>query len=226
MSSIYNKKYISTTYKDNKSEYPEKFCKKLFGSYPTTVKILDLGCGNGHITEEINKLGFDVTGVDINPPSGKRYVTADISKPLSMFKDSTFDIVFSKSVIEHLREPDHMVNEVYRILKRGGIFICMTPSWKHSYKEEFYIDHTHYTPFTRYSLETICELSGFESECDYFWQLPLIWKYSALHILRVLLNIFNLPYKPFSKYDLWSSDINKIIRFSKEPLLICKARKK
>jgi ubiquinone/menaquinone biosynthesis C-methylase UbiE len=228
MSSIYNKNYISTTYKDKKSSYPKKFCKQIFGKYPKTANILDLGCGNGHITEEIRQLGFDVTGVDINPPKGKhplQYVTADITKQISVIKDNTFDIVFSKSVIEHLREPDHMVNEAYRILKPGGIFICMTPSYKHSYEESFYIDHTHYTPFTRYSLETICELSGFESSCKYLYQLPLIWKFPILHVLRRLLNILRLPYKPFSEWDWWSSEINKIIRFSKEPLLLCVANK-
>jgi SAM-dependent methyltransferase len=227
MSSIHNKNYINVTYKDKKTKYPAKFCRQIFSQYETNSKILDVGCGNGDITIEILNMGFDVTGIDLGESScpKDRFIKVDLQNEKYPFPDNHFDIIFSKSVIEHLREPDHMVDEIYRVLKPGGIFICLTPSWKHSYKEQFYIDHTHVTPFTRHSLKTICELSGFESECDYFWQLPMIWNYPILHILRVLLNIFNLPYKPFSKYDLWSPSINKIIRFSKEPLLICKARK-
>jgi hypothetical protein len=101
----------------------------------------------------------------------------------------------------------------------------MTPSWKHSFKEQFYIDHTHYTPFTRYSLETICKLSGFKPSCKYFYQLPLIWKTPILHILRTILNTLQLPYKPFSKWNWWPSEVNKVIRFSREAMLICKAKK-
>ena len=46
MSSIFNKKYVSTTYKGNKSSYPEKFCKHLFSEFPKESKLLDVGCGN------------------------------------------------------------------------------------------------------------------------------------------------------------------------------------
>ena len=227
MSSIHNKNYLKVTYKGKKSKYPGKFCKYLFEKhYPKSCKILDLGCGNGEFTEEIKKLGYKVKGTDINPPKGKKYKKVDLYIEQTPWKDNSFDVIFSKSVIEHFRDPDLLVNEAYRLLKPGGVFICMTPSWKHSYKEQFYIDHTHYTPFTRHSLETICELSNFEkSECNYFYQLPLLWKFPILHILRRMLNLFNLPYKPFSKRDWWPVETNKIIRFSKEPMLICKAVK-
>ena len=226
MSSIHNKNYLNITYKNKASKYPEKFCKHLFKDYSRSSKILDLGCGTGEFTEEISKLGYDVKGVDINPPEGDKYETTDLSCEKTPWEDESFDIIFSKSVIEHFRDPDKLVNEAHRLLKPGGIFICMTPSWKHAYKEQFYIDHTHYSPFTRHSLETICELSGFKtSECDYFYQLPLLWKIPPLHVFRFFLNLLNLPYKPFSKKDWWPTEINKIIRFSKEAMLICKAVK-
>ena len=227
MSSIHNKNYINVTYKGKKSSYPEKFCKHLFDrKFIKTSKILDLGCGNGEFTEEISKLGFETFGVDINPPKGKNYKKADLVFDKAPWPDNTFDVIFTKSVIEHFRNPDILINEAYRLLKPEGVLICMTPSWKHSYKEQFYIDHTHYTPFTRHSLETICELSNFKNiDCDYFYQLPFLWKFPILHIFRRMLNLFNLPYKPFSKRDWWPVETNKVIRFSKEPLLICKAVK-
>jgi|TARA_R110000824_G_scaffold89208_1_gene218939 SAM-dependent methyltransferase len=227
MSSINNKNYINITYKNKKTEYPAKFCHELFSKYDSNSKILDVGCGNGDFTTELQLMGFDVHGIDMveASPLGERFVKVDLQKDIYPFPDDSLDIVFSKSVIEHLRDPDHMVDEVYRILKPSGVFICMTPSWKHSYKEQFYIDHTHVTPFTRHSLETICELSGFEPQCSYFYQLPLLWKYPILNIFRRILNLFNLPYKPFSQYNLWPLEINKVIRFSREPMLLCVAKK-
>jgi hypothetical protein len=95
----------------------------------------------------------------------------------------------------------------------------MCPSWKHSYKEAFYIDHTHVTPFTKFSLKTACELSGFKSKCHYFYQLPLLWKFPILNIFRRLISVLPLPYRPFDEV-IWSDSVNKMIRFSKEAMLI------
>ncbi len=231
MSSIFNQKYIEITYKEKKSDYPIKFCQHLIDLYkiPKGSKILDIGCGDGSFSEAFEKLGMTVTGIDISEASNGKIISKVIkhdltNKPYPIFSD-TFDYVFSKSVVEHLREPNILIDEAYRVLKSGGVFLCLAPSWKHSYKESFYIDHTHVTPFTRHSLETACELSGFESDCNYLYQLPLLWKYPCLHIGRRLLNVLSLPYRPFSKVK-WSDKINKMVRFSKEAMLICKAIKK
>jgi SAM-dependent methyltransferase len=227
MSSIYKKEYISITYKGAKSSYPEKFCKYIFSDFSKDSKILDVGCGNGDFTLEISKLGFGVYGIDIGEENklGDKFVKVDLQNGTYPFSDNSFDVVFSKSVIEHMRHPDFLFDEVSRILKPHGVFICLTPSWKHSYKEQFYIDHTHVTPFTRYSLETLCELSGFESECSYFYQLPFLWKYPFLTPFIKLFALLPIPYRPFSKIR-WSKKINKFIRFSKEAMLISRAKKK
>jgi len=231
MSSIFNQKYIEVTYKDKKTDYPIKFCKHLIDLYeiPKGSKILDIGCGDASFSEVFQKLGMEVTGIDISDSGNDKMITKLIKHDLTNspypFVSETFDYVFSKSVVEHLHEPNILIDEAYRVLKSDGVFLCLAPSWKHSYKEAFYIDHTHVTPFTRHSLETACELSGFDSNCDYLYQLPLVWKYPFLHIGRRLLNILSLPYRPFSKVK-WSNNINKVIRFSKEAMLICKAVKK
>lgn len=231
MSSIFNKNYISVTYKEKKSDYPVKFCKEIIRRFNIKKgsKILDIGCGDGTITAIFSSLGMDVYGLDISDSSkkliGDKLSICDLSKKPYPHEDGAFDFIFSKSVVEHMNNPDILIEEAYRLLKPGGVFICMTPSWKHSYKEAFYIDHTHVTPFTRHSLETACEISGFKARCDYFYQLPLTWKYPALNVLRVLLNLLHLPYRPFNRIN-WPNRINKIIRFSKEAMLICMAEKK
>jgi SAM-dependent methyltransferase len=226
MSSIFNKNYISTTYKGKKSSYPKKFCKYIFSKFPKGSKLLDVGCGNGDFTVEMKKMGLDVHGIDFSEENqlGDRFTKVDIQNEKYPFPDNHFDIVFSKSVVEHLREPDFLVDEAYRILKPGGTFICLTPSWAHSYKEQFYIDHTHVTPFTRHSLETLCELSGFKADCSYLYQLPFLWKYTFLIPLVKLFALLPIPYRPFDKVG-WPDELNKFIRFSKEAMLISKAKK-
>ena len=232
MSSIFNEKYVETTYSSKKSSYPLKFCKHIKEKYKIASgsKLLDIGCGNGDITKNFKDLGLQVHGIDISDSSKHLLSEYEFSKvnlnnaPYPL-KNETFDFVFSKSVVEHMRDPDILIDESFRLLKKGGIFICMTPSWKHSFKEAFYIDHTHVTPFTRYSLKTACELSGFEAKCEYFYQLPLLWKHKTAHLLRFLISSLPLPYYPFSDF-FKNPTINKTIRFSKEAMLLCTAIKK
>ena len=226
MGSIYNKNYIKYTYDQKKSSYPSKFCRYLFSKFTKGSSILDVGCGNGDISRELLEMGFDVQALDIadNTLPPERFNKVDLQKGSYPFPDNSFDIIFCKSVLEHLREPDCLIDEAYRILKPGGTFICLVPSWKHSYQEQFYIDHTHCTPFTRYSLEMICKMSGFKAECEYFYQLPILWKYPFLHIFRALLNFLRLPYRPFDKVP-WGDKLNKTIRFSREAMLFCICKK-
>jgi SAM-dependent methyltransferase len=231
MSSIYNKNYVQVTYKDSNLIYPLKLCTFLIKKYKIKKgsKILDIGCGNGVIAKAFNILGMDVYGLDISSSGEKnfepnKFLIHDLSKKNYPFDDNFFDFIFSKSVVEHMNEPDILIDESFRMLKNRGDLICMTPSWKHSYKEAFYIDHTHVTAFTRYSLETACSLSGFISKCEYFYQLPLIWKYPILNLFRFIIEKLPLPYKPFDNFP-WPNEINKTIRFSKEAMLLCKATK-
>ena len=226
MSSVHKENYIKITYEGEKSSYPSKFCNHLFSNFPEDSKILDIGCGNGDFTLELLRMGFDAYGIDLaNCDSLKdKHRIVDLQIDKYPFSDNYFDVVFSKSVVEHMREPDYLVDEAYRVLKPGGVFICLTPSWKHCYKEQFYLDHTHCTPFTRYSLETLCRLSNFEARCDYFYQLPILWKFPFLNLFRMLLNFINLPYRPYEKIS-WPTGINKFIRFSKETMLLCICKK-
>ena len=231
MSSIFNKNYVKITYGDEKTTYPYKFAKHIIEKFKIkpNSKILDIGCGNGDITACFGDLGMDIYGLDISESSSlmlsdKKFKKHNLNDRDYPFDDNSFDYIFSKSVVEHLRDPDILIDEAYRLLKPGGVFICMTPSWKHSYKEQFYIDHTHVTPFTKYSLKTACDLSGFNSKTEYIYQLPLIWKFPILNIFRFIISRLPIPYRPF--YDVpWSNGVNKTIRFSKEAMLLCKSVK-
>ena len=78
------------------------------------------------------------------------------------YADNTFDIVYSKSFIEHLTDPVSFLNESYRVLKPGGTIVTLTPDWVSGYKK-FYDDYTHKSPFTVVSLKNIKTASGFEN---------------------------------------------------------------
>jgi len=99
--------------------------------------ILDLGCGEGYIGNMLfNKIdvGLDVIREGLEKakkfPVYEKVILADARK--MPFKDGSFDVIFSNSVIEHIKGIDHVLSEVSRILSSQGLFIFTVPSHKFS----------------------------------------------------------------------------------------------
>lgn len=226
--------YLATTYSTTRApygSYPHLLGKWLLDSvYRKPGKLLDLGCGRGEHLEAFAELGFDVSGVDLSPSSpalaaGYRVEVADIEKDRLPFSGSSFDFVFSKSVIEHLRQPMGLLSNAYAALKPGGAAVIMTPSWAHTCWGPFYIDHTHVTPFTAPALADALTLAGFEAvSVIHFYQLPFLWRYPILKPLVRTIAALPLPYRPYQS-ACWPDGVNKLIRFSKEVMLLGMGRK-
>jgi SAM-dependent methyltransferase len=92
-------------------------------------RILDLGCGDGQLTERLAQSGAIVTGADADP----RMVEAARSRGLDAhhamgeslpFADSSFDAVFSNAALHWVRDQDAMMGEVRRVLRPGGRFVA------------------------------------------------------------------------------------------------------
>lgn len=64
--------------------------------------------------------------VDIHPwPGVNETVNLDKDWP---WEDDCVDEIFAKDAVEHLRDPIHVMNEAWRVLKPGGIFTIIVPS--------------------------------------------------------------------------------------------------
>ena len=171
----------------------------------TGAKLLDAGCGLGYFTEAFRELGIDAVGIDSE---------IDFEKDEFPFKEQ-FDVVFTKSVIEHLNKPDNFISEIYKVLKPGGRVVVMTPDWQ-SQMRIFYNDYTHVRPYDKDSLKYLLEVYNFkEAEAEKFYQLPILWKYPILKIISKFLQIF--PVKGIHK--------NKFIRWSRELMVLAIAKK-
>ena len=115
-------------------EYRLKYFLNEIYSSSKKLRILDLGCGSGFSFSEKTKLQHDVIGVEIISDLCKKaiknnvkVIRADLNEGIP-FKDKKFDIVISLHIIEHLLYPINFLKEVYRILKKDGIFICALPN--------------------------------------------------------------------------------------------------
>ena len=214
--------YLRVIYSEKRrpyTSYPSKLCRYIAENYfkPNYETLLDVGCGRGEHLREFQKLGYQVQGVDSSREAKEllkdmEIEVVDIEKEPLPYGDSSVDVVFNKSLIEHLNSAENFIREAYRVLKAGGRLITMTPDWESVYKT-FYEDYTHRTPFTKESLYNIHQIFGFNKvEVNKFRQLPILWKYPFLNI--------------FSKtaYYLPKSEI-KFIKFSKEIMLLSWAAK-
>ncbi|MCA1371206.1 methyltransferase domain-containing protein [Bradyrhizobium sp. BRP14] len=93
--------------------------------------LLDLGAGTGESYERLRQkipgmhyIGLDIEGspeVEIRTRKDLEFKTYD--GRTMPFPEDRFDVVFCKQVLEHVRYPDHVIAEVGRVLKKGGIFV-------------------------------------------------------------------------------------------------------
>ena len=102
---------------------------------PSTIKILDFGCGSGNLSLCLSKLGYDVYGCDVYSTCAKapEYNIEKLrvieKKPYKFpFEDNDFDIVISTSVLEHAQNTEEIFQEIKRVLKPGGYAMHMYPS--------------------------------------------------------------------------------------------------
>ena len=98
-------------------------------------KLLDVGCGIGTMSLELQKRGFHVTGVDFSEVAvnkcrrrGLDAIVSDVDKDGLKFADKSFDIVWAGDVIEHVFDPIFLVEEVHRVLKDDGWLLMSVPN--------------------------------------------------------------------------------------------------
>jgi len=107
------------------------------GRDPNGLRVLDVGCGGGLLSEEFAALGCDVTGIDLSLPtlavarqhaqaSGLSIRYLEGSAEQLAFESRTFDIVCCCDVLEHVDSPDAVIREISRVLKPGGVFFFDT----------------------------------------------------------------------------------------------------
>ena len=100
-------------------------------------KILDLGCGQGHITHvlqekispvEISGLDYSFLAIEYahNNNQGIDYIVADAYNP--PYSARYFDLVICNNLYEHVPDPLYLLQKIDTILKIGGHIIVSTPS--------------------------------------------------------------------------------------------------
>ena len=120
------------------SQIASEFDRDLTTSRPFKgLRILDIGCGGGLLSEPMSRLGADVVGADPatrNIPVAQMHAEQSgltIDYRLTTAEDlalagERFDVVLNMEVVEHVPDPQSFLTACQTLLKSGGLMICST----------------------------------------------------------------------------------------------------
>lgn len=164
------------------------FLKKI-EKYAKGKTVLELGTKDGVILKQIkikNKTGIDIDEKELRKAKkyGIKTIRHDLNKPIPL-KSGSFDSIVCIETLEHIFNFQNVLNESYRILKPGGVFIVGVP-YHGLIKsivlsiigyEKHYVDTLHVKFFTPKRLRKALRDSGFRIvEESRFGRFPLLWR--------------------------------------------------
>ena len=123
-------------------EYITENIKKYFGIKKDKInsleglKILDIGCGGGLISEPMTRLGAKVTGIDASEKNiniakmHSKESGLDIdyvhSSPEKLNSFETYDVILNLEIVEHVENVDLYIKSCQKLLKKKGLMFTAT----------------------------------------------------------------------------------------------------
>jgi 2-polyprenyl-6-hydroxyphenyl methylase/3-demethylubiquinone-9 3-methyltransferase len=121
----YIKENIIKTFKINLKKKPLK-----------NIKILDVGCGGGLLSEPMSRLGADVTGIDasmkninvakIHSKINKLKINYICASPEKLKIGKKFDVILNMEIVEHVEDVNFFLKSCSNLLKKNGIMFVAT----------------------------------------------------------------------------------------------------
>jgi len=171
--------------------------------------VLDVGCGNAPYGDLLP--GWSRIGVNIDATDARPEVVGD-GQDLP-FIDGCANLVLCTQVIEHVRNPFRLVNELARVLRPGGRLILSGPMYWPLHEEPH-----DYWRFTPYGFRELCRQSGLEVS-------GLLSQGHAIALTAVSLNhifrgLFFLPVRLVINLAAWLLDGLIPVRHSTANLIL------
>ena len=157
-------------------------------------EILDVGCGEGFLAEQIQAMGNHVTGIDFLPKAARQeafdgYIQGDLEHGIDpdtpALRGREFDKVLLLDVLEHLRTPEKLLRDCLPFLKSNGHLVISLPNVANitvrlmllfggfRYTERGLLDKTHLRFFTRKTARRMIEANGYRIVSQKMTIMPL-----------------------------------------------------
>ena len=100
------------------------------------LKILDIGCGGGLITEPMSRLGANITGIDASEKNikiakahlkkNKLKINYKCASPENLNQKENFDVILNLEIIEHVEDVELFMEKSSKLLKKNGLMFVAT----------------------------------------------------------------------------------------------------
>jgi SAM-dependent methyltransferase/predicted O-methyltransferase YrrM len=153
------------------------------------VHVLDFGCGNGIAAYALSRRGYSVTGVDsslgeiaglnaarkIQNLDNSRFNLIHSTGEHLEFADESFDVVWIREALHHIKHLDAFLPEIRRVLKPNGILCCLRDVviWNENQRQFFFETHP-FQPITQ------------DEGCYYLEEYLNAFKRAKLQIEKIL----------------------------------------
>ncbi len=100
------------------------------------IRILDIGCGGGLLSEPMSRMGANVTGIDasdknikiakLHSKKSKLKINYLCSSPEKLKNKKKFDVILNMEIVEHVQDIDFFLKSCSKLLKKNGIMFVAT----------------------------------------------------------------------------------------------------
>ncbi len=100
------------------------------------IKILDIGCGGGLLSEPMSRMGANVTGIDasdknikiakVHSKKNKLKINYVCSSPEKLKIGNKFDVILNMEIVEHVEDIDFFLKSCSKLLKKNGLMFVAT----------------------------------------------------------------------------------------------------
>ena len=115
----------------------EKYLKLKSKDKPLrNIKLLDIGCGGGLLSEPMCRLGANVVGIDASKKNievakfhakkSKLKIDYKVASPETLKTKTKFDIILNMEIVEHVDDINFFINESSKLLKKNGMMFIAT----------------------------------------------------------------------------------------------------
>ena len=96
-------------------------------------RLLEVGCGNGKRLARMRALGWEVMGQEIDPVAAEyartqKGIPVHLGSLETLDEPNEYDAVIVSHVIEHVHDPVDLLRNCYRLLKKDGLLLMLTPN--------------------------------------------------------------------------------------------------
>ena len=171
------------------------------------LNILEVGCGNGYLSYSMNKMGHDVTGIDLSANAianaKKNYGNYFVNSSVEEFgknKNVKYDLIVSTEVIEHVKNPVLFFKDLYNLLSKNGTLILTTPDMGFAKNDSIWftdLPPVHLFWFSSNSFQKICLDNNYKYS---FFNYKCYFPVNENRLIR---------YLRFRKENIQSSLLNK-----------------